>query len=317
MHSCSAGVLAGYKLYFFNEFLKNEASSDGVNGLTRASSYEYEDPLDYRNVSRSAMHLNALTSPARGTKYVKSACLVALWADKEHACVKGRGIRSPMGASYVAAVLNNIFSVFGITGILYAQKELVTAFFAFNAVQMHASNVLHYTRAHSRLPALVPRDGSVLHVRLRGGHPATLCPSTSSVDMRRPGQLLGGGWANDKTRRLGQLPGGGWANDKTRRLGQLPGGGWANDKTRQPDQLPGGGWANDKTRRLGQLLAGGWANDKTRRLGQLPAGGWANDKTRQPEQLLAGGWANDKTRRLGQLLAGGWANDKTRRPGRL
>uniref|UniRef100_A0A7R9YQT4 CASP-like protein n=1 Tax=Chlamydomonas euryale TaxID=1486919 RepID=A0A7R9YQT4_9CHLO len=88
---CLLGIYEGYKLYFFNEFLKNEASSDGVNGLTRASSYEYEDPLDYR---------------------------------------------SPMGASYVAAVLNNIFSVFGITGILYAQKELVTAFFAFNAVQM-------------------------------------------------------------------------------------------------------------------------------------------------------------------------------------
>ena len=34
------------------------------------------------------------------------------------------------------AIINNIFSIFGFTGVLNHQKELVTGFFAYNAVQM-------------------------------------------------------------------------------------------------------------------------------------------------------------------------------------
>ena len=34
------------------------------------------------------------------------------------------------------AIVNNIFSVFGFTGVMNQQKELVTGFFAYNAVQM-------------------------------------------------------------------------------------------------------------------------------------------------------------------------------------
>lgn len=34
------------------------------------------------------------------------------------------------------AIINNIFSIFGFTGVLNQHKELVTDFFAYNAVQM-------------------------------------------------------------------------------------------------------------------------------------------------------------------------------------
>ncbi len=34
------------------------------------------------------------------------------------------------------AIINNIFSIFGFTGVVNQQKELVTGFFAYNAVQM-------------------------------------------------------------------------------------------------------------------------------------------------------------------------------------
>ena len=40
------------------------------------------------------------------------------------------------------AIINNIFSIFGFTGVMNQQKELVTGFFAYNAVQMIVS--FHY-----------------------------------------------------------------------------------------------------------------------------------------------------------------------------
>lgn len=40
------------------------------------------------------------------------------------------------------AIINNVFSIFGFTGVLNHQKELVTGFFAYNAVQMIVS--FHY-----------------------------------------------------------------------------------------------------------------------------------------------------------------------------
>ena len=35
---------------------------------------------------------------------------------------------------YWLSIINNIFSAFGFFGVLHAQKELVTAFFMYNAV---------------------------------------------------------------------------------------------------------------------------------------------------------------------------------------
>ncbi len=43
---------------------------------------------------------------------------------------------SPMDFIFWLAIINNIFSIFGFTGVLNQQKELVTGFFAYNAVQM-------------------------------------------------------------------------------------------------------------------------------------------------------------------------------------
>ena len=43
---------------------------------------------------------------------------------------------SPMDFMFWLAIINNVFSIFGFTGVLNHQKELVTGFFAYNAVQM-------------------------------------------------------------------------------------------------------------------------------------------------------------------------------------
>ena len=50
--------------------------------------------------------------------------------------------RSPMDFLFWLAIVNNIFSIFGFTGVMNQQKELVTGFFAYNAVQMIVS--FHY-----------------------------------------------------------------------------------------------------------------------------------------------------------------------------
>lgn len=50
--------------------------------------------------------------------------------------------RSPMDFIFWLAIINNVFSIFGFTGVLNHQKELVTGFFAYNAVQMIVS--FHY-----------------------------------------------------------------------------------------------------------------------------------------------------------------------------
>ncbi|MEW5302530.1 MAG: hypothetical protein WDW38_002314 [Sanguina aurantia] len=44
--------------------------------------------------------------------------------------------RSPMGFSYYLAIVNNIFAVFGLAGVINAQRELIIAFFGYNAAQM-------------------------------------------------------------------------------------------------------------------------------------------------------------------------------------
>lgn len=40
------------------------------------------------------------------------------------------------GFTFYLAMLNNIFSICGLAGVLNAHRELVIAFFAFNAAQM-------------------------------------------------------------------------------------------------------------------------------------------------------------------------------------
>eukprot|EP00798_Chlamydomonas_sp_ICE-L_P030152 gene30152-35132_t len=44
--------------------------------------------------------------------------------------------RSPMGFSYWLAIFNNVLAVFGLAGIINAQRELIIAFFGYNAAQM-------------------------------------------------------------------------------------------------------------------------------------------------------------------------------------
>lgn len=41
-----------------------------------------------------------------------------------------------MGFTFYLAIVNNIFSICGLAGVLNAQRELVIAFFAYNAAQM-------------------------------------------------------------------------------------------------------------------------------------------------------------------------------------
>lgn len=43
---------------------------------------------------------------------------------------------TPLDYLFYISIFNNIFSVFGLAGIIYSLKELVMAFFAFNAIQL-------------------------------------------------------------------------------------------------------------------------------------------------------------------------------------
>ncbi|KAK9824191.1 hypothetical protein WJX72_008436 [[Myrmecia] bisecta] len=43
---------------------------------------------------------------------------------------------SPLDFLFYYSIANNVFSVFGFAGVLNAQKELVTGFFSYNAIQM-------------------------------------------------------------------------------------------------------------------------------------------------------------------------------------
>lgn len=49
---------------------------------------------------------------------------------------------SPMGFIFYLAIINNIFSICGLAGVLNAQRELVIGFFGYNAAQMIIS--FHY-----------------------------------------------------------------------------------------------------------------------------------------------------------------------------
>lgn len=56
------------------------------------------------------------------------------WGSMLHAAVLT--YRKTLDFLFYLSMINNIFSIFGFAGVLNAQKELVTGFFAFNAVQM-------------------------------------------------------------------------------------------------------------------------------------------------------------------------------------
>ncbi|KAG2448420.1 hypothetical protein HYH02_006312 [Chlamydomonas schloesseri] len=44
--------------------------------------------------------------------------------------------RSPMGFSFYLSIANNMFAIFGLAGVINAQRELIIAFFGYNAAQM-------------------------------------------------------------------------------------------------------------------------------------------------------------------------------------
>ncbi|KXZ55124.1 hypothetical protein GPECTOR_3g276 [Gonium pectorale] len=44
--------------------------------------------------------------------------------------------RSPMGFSFYLAILNNMFAIFGLAGVMNQQRELIIGFFGYNAAQM-------------------------------------------------------------------------------------------------------------------------------------------------------------------------------------
>ncbi|KAG2493037.1 hypothetical protein HYH03_008700 [Edaphochlamys debaryana] len=44
--------------------------------------------------------------------------------------------RSPMGFSFYLSIFNNVFAIFGLAGVINAQRELIVAFFSYNAAQM-------------------------------------------------------------------------------------------------------------------------------------------------------------------------------------
>ncbi|KAF5837630.1 hypothetical protein DUNSADRAFT_4133 [Dunaliella salina] len=44
--------------------------------------------------------------------------------------------RSPMGFSFYLSILNNVFAVCGLAGVINAQRELIIGFFVYNAAQM-------------------------------------------------------------------------------------------------------------------------------------------------------------------------------------
>ena len=45
---------------------------------------------------------------------------------------------SPQGFTFWLSLVNNVFAICGLAGVLNAHRELVIAFFAFNATQMVA-----------------------------------------------------------------------------------------------------------------------------------------------------------------------------------
>ena len=62
-----------------------------------------------------------------------------MWATCSHNVLtaeRSLSFHSPMDFLFWLAIINNVFSIFGFTGVLNHQKELVTGFFAYNAVQM-------------------------------------------------------------------------------------------------------------------------------------------------------------------------------------
>ena len=51
-------------------------------------------------------------------------------------------LRTPMDFLFYLSIVSNVFSVLGLAGVMNQQRELVTGFFTYNAVQMVVS--FHY-----------------------------------------------------------------------------------------------------------------------------------------------------------------------------
>lgn len=43
-----------------------------------------------------------------------------------------------MGFTFYMAIVNNMFAVFGLAGVVNAQRELILGFFGYNAAQVRA-----------------------------------------------------------------------------------------------------------------------------------------------------------------------------------
>mmetsp|Transcript_21518 Transcript_21518/g.38332 ORF Transcript_21518/g.38332 Transcript_21518/m.38332 type:complete len:178 (-) Transcript_21518:100-633(-) len=56
-------------------------------------------------------------------------------AAREQLFIKSVG-QTPMDSVFYLSIVNNVFSVFGLAGVLHAHRELVVAFFGYNAVIM-------------------------------------------------------------------------------------------------------------------------------------------------------------------------------------
>ena len=77
--------------------------------------------------------------PSSVTTWVHVSCAVVTQSMHRYALDSSQLAPGPYARSSVqrvaSVIVNNVFAILGLAGVLNAQKELVTAFFAYNAVQ--------------------------------------------------------------------------------------------------------------------------------------------------------------------------------------
>lgn len=85
----------------------------------------------------------ALLGVFEGFKSHYFRAVFGMWSEAEKnahkelpAAARSLNFKSPLDILFWFAVANNICSIFGLAGVLAAQRELVTIFFAYNAVQV-------------------------------------------------------------------------------------------------------------------------------------------------------------------------------------
>jgi hypothetical protein len=111
----------GYKAYFYNTFLL-ERSTEASDDQEPIAAQGYEDPLDPWLGRGDGGLLERMGNASKAFGSVPHAfmCLGLQVLNLSshspmHVC------RSPMGASYYISIVNNIFAVMGLAGILNAQ----------------------------------------------------------------------------------------------------------------------------------------------------------------------------------------------------